>query len=538
MTDMLLIGLSALQAHQQALTVTSHNIANATTPGYTRQSAKLIASSPDAGTPGQVGRGVDVQSITRAVDTLLTERLRQAQSTDGRLNTLGTTLTAAQAVFNEPGDNGFSAQITNLFSAIQDLSNNPDSTALRATTVAQMQSFTSSLNSVGDQLAQLHDDLRTSLDGDVAQVNQLTSQIAGLNQQIRIQTLLGNNPNDLLDQRDQAVNDLSTHLDLHVRSQSDGSVLIDSNGALLVGQDAAQPISLGKNNDGTIALLAPDKSPINAQGGSIGATIDLHDHILPDLQAQMDTVASSLALELNARNSTGTSSGARIAGYSADTATISANRGLDLDDKAQGQVSGSALGIPAAYLPDFTDANGNPEARNLTINVLDNATGVAQKFTVRYDPATGSGSRSLSDLVTAINTGRSLGGFSVYPPGSGGVGGVSARIVSADGGDRLTLSAAAGKSIDFSSALDTRPAATAWTGADATVTGSDASQVYGRVVFRVSGGTLQAVTHSALDGSEAPYGAADRHQRHRAHRGDGRWPDRDPAWRRGAVPRR
>ncbi len=506
MTDMLLIGLSALQAHQQALQVTSHNIANATTPGYTRQTAKLIASSPDAGTPGQVGRGVDVQAITRAVDGLLVERLRQAQSTDGRLNTLGTTLKSAQAVFNEPGDNGFSAQITNLFSAIQDLSNNPDSTALRSTTVAQMQSFASSLNSVGDQLAQLHDDLRASLDGDVAQVNQLTTEIADLNQQIRTQTLLGNSPNDLLDRRDQAVNDLSTHLELHVRGQSDGSVLIDSNGSLLVGQDTAQRISLGRRNDGGIVLLAPDQTPINAQGGSIGATIDLHDHLLPALQDQMDTVASSLALELNARNSTGTSSGARIAGYSADTAIVTANRGLDLDNPAQGQVSGSVLGIPAAYLPSFTDANGNPVARNLTINVLDNATGVAQKFTVRYDPTTGSGSRSLSDLVTAINTGRSLGGFTVYPPGAGGVGGVSARIVSADGGDRLTLSAASGKSIDFSGALDTRPASSAWTGGDATVTGSDASLVYGRVVFSVSGNTLQASTRSALDGSVTAYG--------------------------------
>src|SRR3954470_18946354 len=128
MPDALLVGLSGPQAQQRAAEDTSHNIANATTPGYTRQQANLTTNGPEAVAIGQIGRGVTVESIKRLANDLVIERLRQAQSEDKRLGTLSETLKAAELVFNEPGDTGLSATINKLFASFEDLSNNPEST--------------------------------------------------------------------------------------------------------------------------------------------------------------------------------------------------------------------------------------------------------------------------------------------------------------------------------------------------------------------------------------------------------------------------
>jgi flagellar hook-associated protein 1 FlgK len=107
MPDAMLIGLSGLQSHQRAIEVTSHNIANASTPGYTRQRADLAANAPENIALGQIGRGVTVEAIKRVANDLIIERIRQSQSETTRLSALDQTLTAAEQTFNEPVKPGF-----------------------------------------------------------------------------------------------------------------------------------------------------------------------------------------------------------------------------------------------------------------------------------------------------------------------------------------------------------------------------------------------------------------------------------------------
>lgn len=508
MPDPLLVGLSGLQAHQAAIEVISHNIANATTPGYTRQQADLTAMLPQTTTVGQMGSGVQVQDIKRLANALLITQLQQSQSETGRLGQLSSTLQAAEDSFNEPSDNGLSAVISSMFSSLQDLANNPESTALRSTTVAQMSAFTSTLNSLGTNLQSLRDDLVPTLQGEVGTVNQLTTQIAAVNQQIRQQTLVGANPNDLLDQRDQLISQLSQHLDLKVTSASDGADLISSGGTVLVGRDYVEHLSVGSTPSGDLSLLASNKTTVSITGGSIGAILDLHGTQLPALISNLDQFTSTLALAMNKAQSTGTNDTARVSDYVSDASIDESKSGENLDAADQAQKA-NGVGIPQAFLPDYTDANGNAQARNLTINVYDSATGTAQKYTVRYDPTTGDGSRSLDGLVAAINSGRSpsSGGFTLYPPDAGGIAGVTAKVVSVDGGDKLELVAQSGKSIDFSEALDTQPTAQAWTSGATTVSGSDPSLAGQRLVFQVVGGSLQAYTRNPIDGSQIAYGS-------------------------------
>ncbi len=509
MADALEIGLTALRAHQRAMEVTGHNIANAATPGYSRQRVELATPMPESIRPGMLGRGVDLVAVRRESDDLLIERLRQTQTDSGRLNGLSSTLSAIEAAFDEPGENGFSGAINRFYAAFEDLANNPESPALRSAVATEMQTFPRRLNDLAAQMDALRQDLRDTLPIQLEKVNAIAAQIADLNQRVSAETLAGNNPNDLLDRRETLLNELSQYFDLRVSvDPRDGVARVDLGGRLLVSFDRATPLVASRDGQGFLAVTFADGVRAGVDGGAIGALLELDGTLLPSYQERLDDVARAIIAGFNAVHSTGTSSDFRGERFISENIVESADRALNLDDPAQ--VKNGLAGIPETFLPDFTDASGVSQARNLTINVLDTATGVATKHVVRYEPGTGPipASRSLDDLVAAINSGRG-GGFSLHPP-SAGIAGMKASVIAVDGGLKFALDADSGKSIDFSQALDVRPAAAAWTGPDVTVSGGNAALANRRLEFMVqNGGTELALGYrDALTKVFVPYPAA------------------------------
>lgn len=506
MPDALSIGLSALKAQQRALEVTSHNIANVSTAGYSRQVVDLGTAIPEDVRPGQVGRGIDIQAIRRITDSLTNDRLRKAEGEASRLSYLTKNLGVIQQAFNEPGDNGL-AQITNqLFSALQDLSANPESTATRSSAVQSLQTWTDTVGQLADRLVAIRDDLQSSLEADVATVNQLTGSIAALNQQIRAQVNLGNNPNDLLDRRDNLLSELTGYLQVNVHTDpKDLSVSVDVDGRLLVGSDRAEPLTVQRSADTGVALVFKNSGfGVVPSGGSIGAMMELHADILPGIQSELDTYAGTVARALNAIQAVGTSNSFSAQSFTSSYTIPVGNSALDLDDPRNLQAGVAQPGVPAVFAPSFADASGAVTETNLTINVLDQASGIARKYTLRYD---GTGTRSLDDVISAINTGRG-GGFTLYPEGSAGIAGVSARKIQVDSGYRLEVAATgSGTSIDFSQALDTRPSATAWTGAQVSLSGTAAVPATRLNVSVDADGTTVRVTYrNPADGSTVSLG--------------------------------
>ncbi len=465
MPDALLIGLSGLSAQQKAMEVTSHNLANATTPGYTRQRAEMTTASPEDIKPGQFGRGVTLDAVRRISDVLVDDQLRQAEGESGRLTTLKANLLVVQQAFNEPGENGLSTVIGNLFSSFQDLAGNPESVAIRSSAVQAAQTYAGTVSDLGTRLSNIRDDLGTALTADITDINGITSSIAVLNQQIRTQVNLGNNPNDLLDSRQRLLGQLTNYLDAQIRiNPKDQTAQVTVNGRMLVGQDSADVLSASKTTDGDLMLVGASGLPFDVKGGSVGALYDLHHTLLPTISAQLDELSTNIAREINGLHATGTSNAFRAGAFVSDNTVVAAASATNLDDVRVASPGLGLPGLPATALPDFTDAAGNLVARNLTINVVDTTTGIAGKYTLRWDPLQNNGARSLDDLVTAINTGVG-GGWSVYPPSANGVTGVTARKVQVDGGFRLELKAQDPKaSLDFSQALDLRPSQQAWTG--------------------------------------------------------------------------
>ena len=515
MTEALLIGLSSLQAQKRAMEVTSHNLANATTPGYSRQRAELVTTLPEDANPGQIGNGVDVDAIRRIVDSLTDERLRSAASESGRLKTLNDNLKTVELVFNEPGENGLAGGTNRLFSVLGDLSNNPESSALRSAAVQELQTWTSTLNDLSSRLDAISQDVRATVDDQLREVNLLSEQIGGLNRQIRRQVLSGNSPNDLLDARAKLVTELSGYLDLSVRqNDADGSLQIAAGGIQLVGGDSFGVLNANINTVGSIQITTPSGGLLRPQGGSLAALDELQSSIVPGVIGALDTLASTVAKRLNGLHATATSQAMDARSFQASFTIPADSLQTNLDDPRIAQVDGIGAGVPALFAPSFSDAAGNAVARNLTINVHDTVSGEARKYTVRYDPANGTGSRSLADLVSAINTGVG-GSFTVVPANGIGIPGVSAKAVSVDGGWQFQLSAGTNKTIDFSPALDLKPGSNQWSGPDVTVSTvtSIPSSVGDRIQFEVEsiipGGAalqLRMSTRSATDGSSISLG--------------------------------
>ncbi|MFW5882205.1 MAG: flagellar hook-associated protein FlgK [Planctomycetota bacterium] len=506
----LLIGLSGLAAHSRAMEVTAHNIANAATDGYSRQRAEVGTMTPQSVSPGQLGRGVKVDAITSYRDALVTERLRSVAGASGRLGELEKTLGETEMIFNEPNETGFSNVLNRLFSSLENLTNNADSSALRGATIQQMETVTATMNSLSVQLHSQHQGLHASMETQADEANALIDRVVDLNSSIRRESQALRNPNDLIDERDRVLRQLSGYIDVTVRENPlDRAMYVESRGRLLVGIDSGQHLAVQKQeDDSTRLVLAESGEALTPTNGSLAGLEEMSRHILPTYMDRLDTLAGGLIAEFNTRHAVGTSHLMQVGTHVSQVVIDSARIGLDLDDPEMLLTGSNNVGIPEPLRPVFTDATGADRSTNLTINVHDPETGIAEKYILRYEPgSTGvPASRSLSDLVAAINSGRG-GGFSVHPPVAGGVGGLEASLVSTKDGTGLKLQADAGLTVDFSRALDTRPAATAWTSSDVTVSGNDAALSNARLVFEVAGGNLEAYTLDPTSGVQVPFGS-------------------------------
>ena len=241
MADILSTGVSGLLAFQQALDVTSNNIANSATPGY---SVERIDLTPQPGQPtagGYLGSGVQVQGIARAYSELLAQQVRSSQAGYSSANTLATQAGNIDNMLSA-SSTGLTASLQNFINALQTLSGSPASTASRQALLSQAQALTQQINGYNTQLATYGSNLEQQVSSDVGQVNSLASGIASLNTQIAADLAGGKTPNQLMDQRDTLVDQLSQYVSVNTAIEGNGAmdVYIGSGQALVTGSIAQQ----------------------------------------------------------------------------------------------------------------------------------------------------------------------------------------------------------------------------------------------------------------------------------------------------------
>jgi flagellar hook-associated protein 1 FlgK len=291
--------LRGLIAQQQAIDVSGHNVANANTAGYSRQEAVLEPTAPyvipansvNTGAGAQLGSGVDVAAIRRSRDQFLDLQYRAQSMSLGDATARTTSLDQAELAFGEPGDDGIQAQLSRFWDAWSDVANAPESAGARTALVTTAQTLTSTFRTVSDQLttvAQQAQDEYDAITGPTGDVGNMASELAGLNRAIGDAVFRGQQPNDLMDRRDQLIDQLSSLAQVSVSDIGGSRLRIDFGGVTLV--------------DPATSTGYTWPQTLRAPGGKLGALLDLASATGPALtyRDQLDAVASDLVRTVNA----------------------------------------------------------------------------------------------------------------------------------------------------------------------------------------------------------------------------------------------
>jgi flagellar hook-associated protein 1 FlgK len=303
------IALSALANNQEALDVTSNNIANQNTPGYSRQRVNFSESATLQLGSVQLGTGSRIDNIQSIRDQTLEFRLNTETQTQSALDSYLGPLQQIQASFNEAAGTGLQSSISGFFNSFSQLSTDPSSVALRQSVLTAGQNLAGAFNSAATNL----NTLKTSTDQQIPtlaqQVNALTQSVAQLNIQITQSQSSGQNSGTLQDQRNQLIQKLSQIINVSQIQGSDGSIGLSTalGAALVVGgqqfnlQVATNPVT-GQND-----ILSSTGKDLTASinGGSIGGLLRVRDQAIPSLLSNLDTLASGIANAVNTQQAAG-----------------------------------------------------------------------------------------------------------------------------------------------------------------------------------------------------------------------------------------
>ncbi|MBX9717048.1 MAG: flagellar hook-associated protein FlgK, partial [Burkholderiaceae bacterium] len=250
------LGTRALGAAFAQLQTTGNNIANANTRGYSRQEVELSSSNGQYTGAGFFGRGVDISTVTRAHDDFLTQQAALTRSQASADSARSDQLNQLEAVFGV-GEAGLGHAATQFFNAFTDVSTKPQDETARQVALARAGDLASRYNAAARQIDTLQAGVTQQIQVSVTSVNSLTQQIAALNKSIVDARGLGQPPNDLLDKRDTAINDLSQYVQVSTVPADDGSLSVFLGGgqALVVGAQTTKLLAMYDPYDATRAVI-------------------------------------------------------------------------------------------------------------------------------------------------------------------------------------------------------------------------------------------------------------------------------------------
>lgn len=381
------VSKSALATHQAALQVTSNNIANAGNPDYTRQVANVQTTKDLEYRPGLfMGTGINLTSVQRQIDEALMSRLRGSVSDSAGTTTLEQWLGRIETVFNELSDEDLSTQLSNFFNAWSNLANKPQDEGLRQVVLQTGSAVANWFQSLRTDFTNLQVDVDSRLEAKTADANRIAEQIASLNGQIvTAEGGSAGQANNLRDQRDQLLKQLSEMVNIRTMEQPSGSVDVYIGSEPLVTHTTNRGIDLRKETiDGelhTTVIFKADRGTVKMTSGELGALQDVRSNHLENAIDTLDKLASSLIFELNKIHSAGQG----LQGFSSVTGTtVVADATVPLTDSR-------------ADL-DFAPKNGS-----FVVHVKNKTTGLVSSTLVQVD-LDGSGTdTTLNSLVADID---------------------------------------------------------------------------------------------------------------------------------------
>jgi flagellar hook-associated protein 1 len=314
MGDILNTSISGLLAFQQALTVTSNNVSNAATPGYSVQNINLKEALGQGTASGYIGSGVDVQSITRSYDETLANQVRSSSSSYQSFNTVATQASQIDNMLSDT-KTGLTATLQSFVNALQSVSTSPASTAQRQVLLSKAQALTQELRNYQTQIDGYSRNLEQQIGTTVIQINSIARNIASLNAQIAAaEGGTGQTPNQLMDQRDQLIDQLSQYVNVSAVTGSDGqmNIYMGTGQALVVSSSAQQLVTTPDANDPgrmNIGISNGGNAPIDVtseiSGGSLGGLLVTRSQVLDPTQNSLGLIAVGVATVMNQQQAAG-----------------------------------------------------------------------------------------------------------------------------------------------------------------------------------------------------------------------------------------
>lgn len=313
----------SLYAQQASLDTVSHNIANAGTDGYSRQSVNLATASPAGEVYGRnknfSGSGVTVASITRARDTFVDKQLWKESSALANSQASSDALSKLEGIFSEPSDTGIQTVLNQFWTAWQSLSTNASDFATRTAVAQRGVEVADAVQHAARQLTDTAENINFEVVSAVTKINQLTASIDKLNGQISFTEFSGtNHANDLRDSRDLLVDQLAELVDISVNEDSLGKYTIQSSGVVLVNGNGATKLgTVTTPNDPLVdaygyavtnVIVADTGKPLTFKSGEVAALIESRDSNLIGIKAykaSLEAVSQFLLQEFNAVHRSG-----------------------------------------------------------------------------------------------------------------------------------------------------------------------------------------------------------------------------------------
>lgn len=462
-------GLRALRAAQLGLQTVGNNISNANTPGYSRQDVLLSTTHPLVLFGHGIGTGVDVSMIRRIVDESLEARLRSQQSVLGRYGVERMGFQQIESLVTGAGGVGLDALLGKLFDSFSALGTHPDDSVQRKVVASSATGLAGALRDLSAQLEKLRVGAEDDAEARVMRANDLTEQIAELNEKIQQFKAKKVEHHSLLDARGALLTELSGIVETTTVEDSTGSVRVMVGGHTVVSSHHSFNLQLAENAAGEPVLRVKGAvGDVAAGNGAVAGLLRLGQEAVPGTLAKIDAFAKALALAVNRVHSTGVP---LSGGFQSLVALNAPNAGA----------AGANTPLALAGLP-FDVKTGD-----LWVNVTDAATGDVVKTKLAIDP-----NQSLNALAAQLNA-------------------VANLDASVDATGHLLIGAHAGYKFDFSPNLDPNPdPAGVFGGGAAAITASGsgpfALTAGDTMTIAVDGGAPQTITFGA--GQFASIGAA------------------------------
>lgn len=302
----------ALITQQQAISVTSHNIANVNTPGYSRQKLIMTSNTWLNSALGPMGSGVSADAIERIYDRFINGRINNESQQMGRWDAQKNAVESLEMIFNETYGYGLNEAMSEYWNAWQALSNNSAGLTERQMLLTRGQILTSTFNKLDSDLSQSQKDLDISIRGTVTDVNRLSEQLIDLNQKIVSSETGNQNASDYRDKRDVVLKELSELIDISAFEEATGAVsVLIVNGRPLVSGTALWQLSTQTNASGLQDVVWIDDAgnSVNISndisGGKLKGWLETRDVVIPGYMNALDTLAQTLMTEVNNLHQTG-----------------------------------------------------------------------------------------------------------------------------------------------------------------------------------------------------------------------------------------